>query len=114
MSKQAVTIQNKQFQTEEISGCCLWEENLIQSRDERAKERVLQVAKPWSSLELAKQTRGGSSHHAKKEQNVKRHRDMGDDVIVGEYLQLNMGIAQIGSLCGDKYGYILKGLVQPN
>ena len=56
--------------------------------------KVLQVAKPWSSLELAKQTRGGSSHHArKKEQNVKRHRDMGDDVIVGEYMQLNMGIA---------------------
>lgn len=51
------------------------------------------MAKPWSKLELVKQTRGGSSHHARKEQNVKRHRDMGDDVIVGEYLQLNMGIA---------------------
>lgn len=44
--KTAVTIQYKQFQIEEIRGCCLWEENLIQSRGERADERILEVVKP--------------------------------------------------------------------
>lgn len=44
-SKQAVTIQNRQFQIEEIRGCCLGEEILIQSKDERANETVLEVIK---------------------------------------------------------------------
>lgn len=60
---------------EEIREYCLWEENLIRFRDERAKESILQVLKPWLNLELAKQTSEGSSHHdRKKEQNVKRQR----------------------------------------
>ena len=43
--------QHRQFQIEEIRGCCLREENLMQFKDERANERVLEVVKTWSSLE---------------------------------------------------------------